>query len=304
MITAANTCVPTVAGIEASGATPVLVDVDEATFTLDPGELARGDDGADAGDRAGAPLRPVRRRRARSRRSRASTASRSSRTPRRRTAPRSADDGRARSAPPPRSASTRRRTSARSATPAPSSPTTRPSRTRCASFGASASGAAEPPCAAAATAASTRCRPRSCSVKLPHLERWNERRRALAAPLRRRALAGTIDTPRRAPNGAPRLPPLRRALARGGTRSREALARRGIGTLVHYPRAVHEHPAYAALARPGKLARSERLAREVLSLPLYPELDRRRGARGRRRAARGVRCLTSSVATRGGTSRR
>ena len=52
----------------------------------------------------------------------------------------------------------------------------------------------------------------------------------------------------------------------------EALAERGIGTLVHYPRAVHEHPAYVSLARPGKLGRSERLAREVLSLPLYPEL--------------------------------
>ena len=45
-----------------------------------------------------------------------------------------------------------------------------------------------------------------------------------------------------------------------------------MGTLVHYARAVHEHPAYAGLARPRRLARSERLAREVLSLPLYPEL--------------------------------
>ena len=50
------------------------------------------------------------------------------------------------------------------------------------------------------------------------------------------------------------------------------LERRGVQTLVHYPRAVHEHPAYASLARPGKLQRSERLAGEVLSLPLYPEL--------------------------------
>ena len=39
VITAANTCVPTVAAIEAAGATPVLVDVDEPRFTLDPGEL-------------------------------------------------------------------------------------------------------------------------------------------------------------------------------------------------------------------------------------------------------------------------
>jgi dTDP-3-amino-3,4,6-trideoxy-alpha-D-glucose transaminase len=54
-------------------------------------------------------------------------------------------------------------------------------------------------------------------------------------------------------------------------RLREALAALGVETLVHYPRALHQHPAYAALARPG-LARSEELAREVLSLPLYPQL--------------------------------
>ena len=35
---------------------------------------------------------------------------------------------------------------------------------------------------------------------------------------------------------------------------------------------MHEHPAYRDLARPGRLTRSERLSREVLSLPLYPEL--------------------------------
>lgn len=39
VITAANTCVPTVAGISASGARPVLVDIDPATLTLDPARL-------------------------------------------------------------------------------------------------------------------------------------------------------------------------------------------------------------------------------------------------------------------------
>ncbi len=34
---------------------------------------------------------------------------------------------------------------------------------------------------------------------------------------------------------------------------------------------IHSHPAYASLARPG-LEASERLAEEVVSLPLYPEL--------------------------------
>ena len=43
VITAANTCVPTVAGIEAAGATPVLVDVDRAHAHARPRRRSRGD---------------------------------------------------------------------------------------------------------------------------------------------------------------------------------------------------------------------------------------------------------------------
>jgi dTDP-4-amino-4,6-dideoxygalactose transaminase len=39
VITVPNTCVPTVSGIWAAGAVPVLVDVDEKSFTLDPNRL-------------------------------------------------------------------------------------------------------------------------------------------------------------------------------------------------------------------------------------------------------------------------
>jgi dTDP-4-amino-4,6-dideoxygalactose transaminase len=39
VITAANTCVPTVAGISMSGAAPVLVDVEPLSFNLDPSKL-------------------------------------------------------------------------------------------------------------------------------------------------------------------------------------------------------------------------------------------------------------------------
>ena len=40
---------------------------------------------------------------------------------------------------------------------------------------------------------------------------------------------------------------------------------------MHYPRAIHEHPAYATSL--GRGVAGERAAsREVLSLPLYPEL--------------------------------
>lgn len=52
------------------------------------------------------------------------------------------------------------------------------------------------------------------------------------------------------------------------------LKARNIGTLVHYPVPVHLQPAYQArIQRHGRLAETERAAREVLSLPIYPELD-------------------------------
>jgi dTDP-4-amino-4,6-dideoxygalactose transaminase len=55
---------------------------------------------------------------------------------------------------------------------------------------------------------------------------------------------------------------------------RDALARRGIGTNIHYPVPVHRQPGYAGRVAlgPSGLGESERAAREVLSLPMYPQL--------------------------------
>lgn len=41
VITAPNTCIPTIVGIERAGATPVLADVDPVTYTLDPEQVER-----------------------------------------------------------------------------------------------------------------------------------------------------------------------------------------------------------------------------------------------------------------------
>ena len=41
VITAPNTCIPTIVGIERAGAVPVLADVDPRTYTLDPDEVER-----------------------------------------------------------------------------------------------------------------------------------------------------------------------------------------------------------------------------------------------------------------------
>ena len=48
---------------------------------------------------------------------------------------------------------------------------------------------------------------------------------------------------------------------------------RDIGTLIHYPVPVHLQPAYQARIKGRPLPETERAAREILSLPMYPELD-------------------------------
>jgi dTDP-4-amino-4,6-dideoxygalactose transaminase len=54
---------------------------------------------------------------------------------------------------------------------------------------------------------------------------------------------------------------------------RDALTGHGIETGLHYPTPIHLQPAYACLGiAPGSYPVSERLAREVLSLPMYAEL--------------------------------
>jgi dTDP-4-amino-4,6-dideoxygalactose transaminase len=54
----------------------------------------------------------------------------------------------------------------------------------------------------------------------------------------------------------------------------EALKADGIPTAIHYPRPLHHQPAYAGFPIAGSgLARSEKLAGEVLSLPMHAYLD-------------------------------
>src|SRR5204863_1971528 len=54
---------------------------------------------------------------------------------------------------------------------------------------------------------------------------------------------------------------------------REHLTERGIQTGIHYPIPIHLQEAYRDLGlAPGAFPHAERLARETLSLPMYPEL--------------------------------
>jgi dTDP-4-amino-4,6-dideoxygalactose transaminase len=53
----------------------------------------------------------------------------------------------------------------------------------------------------------------------------------------------------------------------------EHLAQQGIETRVHYPAPVHLLPAFDGMVAAAGAPVSERLAREVLSLPMFPQLS-------------------------------
>ena len=108
-------------------------------------------------------------------------------------------------------------------------------------------------------------------VKLPYLDRWNARRAAVAARYTEH-LAGLpgLTVPAVRPWAEP---VWHQYVVRAARRAElvSALEAAGVETLVHYPVAVHRSGAYAG-AVTGPLPRCERLADEVLSLPMGPQL--------------------------------
>jgi UDP-N-acetyl-3-dehydro-alpha-D-glucosamine 3-aminotranferase len=110
-------------------------------------------------------------------------------------------------------------------------------------------------------------------VKLPYLDAWNRARRAAAA----RYTAGLTDLPLRLPIERPGAECVYHQYAvRTPQRARlqQSLAERGVGTAIHYPRALHEQPGFRQLGyRAGSMPLSERCAAEVLSLPMSPYLS-------------------------------
>jgi dTDP-4-amino-4,6-dideoxygalactose transaminase len=110
-------------------------------------------------------------------------------------------------------------------------------------------------------------------VKLKHLDRWNEQRRAVAARYDDR-LAGipNLILPR-APQWAESVWHLYVVQTPRRAELMQALDKAGIGSLVHYPIPPHLQQAYADMGLPkGTLPLAEKLAETVLSLPMGPHL--------------------------------
>jgi dTDP-4-amino-4,6-dideoxygalactose transaminase len=109
-------------------------------------------------------------------------------------------------------------------------------------------------------------------VKLRHLDADNAARWARAAQYDD-GLAGTaVERPRRRPQ-ASHVFHLYVVVSSQRDRLQAHLKAQGVGTLVHYPVPVHLQPAYRGRLRGhDSLPETERIAQEVLSLPMYPEL--------------------------------
>ena len=113
------------------------------------------------------------------------------------------------------------------------------------------------------------------SVKLPHLDGWNDARRRLAAHYTARFRAANVPAivlPSVAPDTTHvfhlyvvRVPQRQRV--------QEVLTREGIATGTHYPIPLHLEAVYKDLGyRSGSLPEAERAAGETMTLPLFPEL--------------------------------
>jgi len=113
-------------------------------------------------------------------------------------------------------------------------------------------------------------------VKLRHLNDWTERRRRNAARYRRlfadSRVANNLMLPTE-PDGIRHVYNQFTVSCAGRDHLREHLHREGIPSEIYYPHPLHLQPAFAYLGyKKGSLRNAEAAAREVLSLPIYPEL--------------------------------
>jgi dTDP-4-amino-4,6-dideoxygalactose transaminase len=116
------------------------------------------------------------------------------------------------------------------------------------------------------------------NVKLPYLDGWTALRQANAARYEELLTGAGLDRVLTLPKALPncrhvwnqyviRVPDGRRDALR------ESLAKAKIGAEIYYPLGLHDQECFRYLGyKPGDLPETDRAAREVLALPIFPEL--------------------------------
>ncbi|MGD0415452.1 MAG: DegT/DnrJ/EryC1/StrS family aminotransferase [Terriglobales bacterium] len=139
-------------------------------------------------------------------------------------------------------------------------------------------------------------------VKLPHIADWNQRRRQHAATYDQLFASAGLNSnqpssqppnescaPVRLLSRSPRAQHVfHQYVIRAQHRDelRQFLAERKIGSEIYYPLPLHLQPAFSHLGlKAGDLPVSEQAAREVLALPMFPELTEAE-----------IRCVVESIA--------
>ena len=109
-------------------------------------------------------------------------------------------------------------------------------------------------------------------VKLKHLARFNEARRAVARRYREKLAGANVALPVEHGRGTH---VYHQFTIRSERRDaiREALTKEGIASSVFYPMPLHKQPAYERLGEGVSLPVAEMVAKTVLSLPIHPLLD-------------------------------
>jgi dTDP-4-amino-4,6-dideoxygalactose transaminase len=109
------------------------------------------------------------------------------------------------------------------------------------------------------------------SAQIPYVPEWNERRQEIAKRYTQ-ALKDVVQTPVEAPDNS-HVYHLYVIQTEKRDELQAYLLDQGIQALIHYPNPAHLQKAYAYLGwQPGSLPVTEKVARQILSLPMYQGL--------------------------------
>jgi dTDP-4-amino-4,6-dideoxygalactose transaminase len=127
------------------------------------------------------------------------------------------------------------------------------------------------------------------SVKLKHLAKWTSQRREIARQYNEYFRESAPVVPPFEPNWSRASYHLYVIRVEDREKLQTDLTRQNIGTGIHYPVPLHQQKAYANLGyRAGDFPVTERLAPQIVSLPMFPQM-------GRQQVERVVAAVNNSV---------